>query len=86
MEGQAGARGKGDGPAALMLLRPLSAPRPAPRLTSEDPGSEVELDDAPAEGCGHHAQGRQEASRQHDWPAAKAVHTHAAERACGTQH
>lgn len=55
---------------------------PAP-LTSKDPCGEVQLDDTLAEGGGHHAQGCQEATHQHDWPAAEAVHTHAAERACG---
>lgn len=58
------------------------APGRAP-LTSNDPSGEVELDDASAEGRSHHAQGRQEATREHDGPAAKAVHAHAAEWACG---
>ena len=48
-------------------------------LTSKDPCGEVELDDAATEGRRHHAQGRQEAACEHDWPAAKAIHTHAAE-------
>lgn len=48
-------------------------------LTSKDPCGEVELDDASTEGRRHHAQGCQEAARKHDWPAAKAIHTHAAE-------
>uniref|UniRef100_A0A480IY48 Monocarboxylate transporter 4 n=1 Tax=Sus scrofa TaxID=9823 RepID=A0A480IY48_PIG len=52
----------------------------------DDPSGEVELNDASAEGRGHHAQGRQEAPREHDGPAAKAIHTHTAERACPVQH
>lgn len=52
-------------------------------LTGNDPSGEVELDDASTEGCRHHAQGRQEATCEHDRPAAKAIHTHAAERAWG---
>lgn len=58
------------------------APGWAP-LTGDDPCGEVELDDASAEGRGHHAQGRQEATHEHDRPAAKAVHAHTAEWACG---
>lgn len=76
-----------------MVIRPLGtekppapcpAPQPAP-LTCKDPSGEVQLDDTPAEGCGHHAQGRQQTAHQHDRPAAKAIHTHAAERAWGGQ-
>lgn len=52
-------------------------------LTGNDSSGEVELDDASTEGCRHHAQGRQEATCEHDGPAAKAIHTHAAERAWG---
>lgn len=78
------------GCAARPVTWPLRSERavacPAPRwapLTGDDPGSEVELDDASAEGRSHHAQGCQEATREHDGPAAKAVHTHAAEWAWG---
>lgn len=75
-----------------MARTPAVGPHlPAPRspsqalLTSNDPCGEVDLDDAPTEGGGHHAQGREEATHEHDRPAAKAVHAHAAEGACGRQ-
>lgn len=54
-------------------------------LTGDDPSGKVELDDASTEGRSYHAQGRQEAARKHDGPAAKAIHAHAAKRACGGQ-
>lgn len=51
-------------------------------LTSNDSCREVELNNACAEGCSHHAQGCEEATHKHDRPAAKAVHAYTTEWAC----